>query len=107
MDSIVDCAQAHCVKKDYSRAPCTWLNGLLPLSILCAILVTILTLVVQMLKLCTFFARPFLEGLMVKTSTHGRWGHTSGEDVVPLAESNMSAMALTVGSGKQVLKVLV
>ena len=27
MDPVVDCAQAHCVKKDYSRAPCTWLNG--------------------------------------------------------------------------------
>ena len=40
MDSTVDCAQAHCEKGSVARFAITWLNGLLPYLILCAILVT-------------------------------------------------------------------
>ena len=42
MDSTVDCAQAHCEKGSVARFAITWLNGLLPYLILCAILVTII-----------------------------------------------------------------
>ena len=91
MDSTFDCAQAHCEKDSVARFALTWLNGLLPYLILCAILVTIGPMLRSQLvaEVCT--------ALLAAGSAKGYTFHKMADEPGPSSSSSMPASTLEIG----------